>query len=697
MPAIYPPTITSVTPAIGTLSGGASVTIAGTNFLTPFPEYGTVSAVYFGSTPASSFTVDYDNQITAIAPAHAVGTVDITVVNAYGTSATSSSDQFTYSTSVPSISGIFPTSGPVAGGTPVLITGTLFTAATAVTFGGTAAIAFYVLNDTQISAIVPDHTAGTVNVIVTIPNGTVTGSSLYTYVANDTSTRMTVTITDGTEEAVGMADFTFDGNLVGAPDGSDYLVPFNTLLSDASGTLYPRFRGFFTSSNATYNQTDQKMHLIAYDHRLYLTKQNLNPEHLSLLPVPQQTAATNTGCVLNWKNAAHAFFIGCRVYGVSSGAQGIVIAVNSGTNLLTMYPKIGTFTDGEVLNVGDTLYAYADGHSVDVPYSTQYGSVYPETWVEAILGGTSWATVTGIKPYKIVPTTHDDDDTWDTDPVTGKVIPAVPFTWKKKDKKWTSLGDLTTYLRRIRHFKVVSDGSGGYCLGMYWVRQSQIDDATYGLDLPAPVTITSTCTFLAGGIELAQDGDNQVERVHLSGQTLSKNWIDSILPASSPTGPERVYYDEPANVRTQEDLDNLCSDLYTVYAVRSKTWTCTFVQRPDIEHYQLLAISGWGSVIPDGQYRIVKIQYIDGVDGKGKPVKMTQAWFVPKATFDARARLGWTYTDGIIQVKRLIKSELAKLPDEDTGKVVAVDSSNKTVTVQSDSTGAMLVAQDRSL
>ena len=53
------------------------------------------TAVDFGSTPASSFTVNNDDSITAIDPA-GTGTVDVTVTGPYGTSPTVATDKFTY-------------------------------------------------------------------------------------------------------------------------------------------------------------------------------------------------------------------------------------------------------------------------------------------------------------------------------------------------------------------------------------------------------------------------------------------------------------------------------------------------------------------------------------------------------------------------------------------------------------------------
>ena len=82
-------TVTGISPSSGTTAGGTSVVITGTNFT------GT-TAVKFGSANAIGFTVNSATQITATAPARSVGTVDITVTTAGGTSATSSADQFTY-------------------------------------------------------------------------------------------------------------------------------------------------------------------------------------------------------------------------------------------------------------------------------------------------------------------------------------------------------------------------------------------------------------------------------------------------------------------------------------------------------------------------------------------------------------------------------------------------------------------------
>ncbi|WP_220454161.1 IPT/TIG domain-containing protein [Nocardioides immobilis] len=74
----------------------------------------------------------------------------------------------------PAITGIAPPSGPLAGGTEVVITGSGFTGATAVSFGvRNPATSFTVDSDIQITAISPaSATATTRNVRVTTGGGT---------------------------------------------------------------------------------------------------------------------------------------------------------------------------------------------------------------------------------------------------------------------------------------------------------------------------------------------------------------------------------------------------------------------------------------------------------------------------------------------------------------------------------------------
>jgi hypothetical protein len=170
------PTVSSISPTVGNILGGTSVTITGTGFTR-------TTAVNFGATPAVSFIVASDISITAIAPV-GTGTVDVTVVNSLGTSATSSTDQFTYY-ATPVITGLSAVSGSTLGGTSVTITGSGFTGTTAVDFGSTPAASSTASGNTSITAVSPAGTAGIVDITVINPVGTsVTGlADLFTYSA----------------------------------------------------------------------------------------------------------------------------------------------------------------------------------------------------------------------------------------------------------------------------------------------------------------------------------------------------------------------------------------------------------------------------------------------------------------------------------------------------------------------------------
>lgn len=87
-PAYSAPTVTSIGPNAGPTTGGTSVTITGSNFTG-------ATMVKFGSTAATSFTVNSATQITAISPA-GNGKVDVIVTTPGGSSASGSADQFSY-------------------------------------------------------------------------------------------------------------------------------------------------------------------------------------------------------------------------------------------------------------------------------------------------------------------------------------------------------------------------------------------------------------------------------------------------------------------------------------------------------------------------------------------------------------------------------------------------------------------------
>ncbi|MES2597722.1 MAG: cadherin domain-containing protein [Verrucomicrobiota bacterium] len=82
---------------------------------------------------------------------------------------------------LPTIASVSPNVGPIAGGTSVIITGTNFTGASSVNFGGTEVTSFTVDSNTQITATTAGHAAGAVSVLVTTPAGTNAANTLFNY------------------------------------------------------------------------------------------------------------------------------------------------------------------------------------------------------------------------------------------------------------------------------------------------------------------------------------------------------------------------------------------------------------------------------------------------------------------------------------------------------------------------------------
>ena len=192
------PSVTGISPADGPAAGGTSVTIIGTGFTG-------ATAVDFGSTAATSYTVDSATQITATSPA-GTGTVDVTVTTAVGTSAASSAQYFyvtppapPHAIEFPEVTEISPATGPATGGTSVTITGTDFTGVTAVDFGSAAATSYTVDSATQITATSPAGT-GTVDVTVATIDGTSVqrAQDRFTYAASGGSGASTVGPAGGT-------------------------------------------------------------------------------------------------------------------------------------------------------------------------------------------------------------------------------------------------------------------------------------------------------------------------------------------------------------------------------------------------------------------------------------------------------------------------------------------------------------------
>ena len=186
---VAPPVVTSIDPTSGTELGGTTVTIAGSSFQSG-------STVVFGDSSATDVVVVSDTIITAVTPAHLVGTVDLKVTNP-DTQADTLENTFTF-IAPPVVKSIDPTSGTELGGTPVTIVGSSFLSGVTVTFGDSTATNIVVASLDSITATTPSYPASTVDVIITNLDGlSDTRSNGFTFITPPAVT--SIDPTSGTE------------------------------------------------------------------------------------------------------------------------------------------------------------------------------------------------------------------------------------------------------------------------------------------------------------------------------------------------------------------------------------------------------------------------------------------------------------------------------------------------------------------
>ncbi|MEA2572460.1 MAG: hypothetical protein QOI24_4461 [Acidobacteriota bacterium] len=159
------PTLTSVIPSFGNISGGTIVKLNGTNL-------SSACGVFFDGTPARGVESHGNTALTAIAPPHSAATIGVSIRCNGATSTLGSS--FAYVTAeepAAAIARVDPESG--AAGQQVTITGSRFRTHDSVTFGPAASPIVSTTGETHVVRV-PDLPAGKVAITITDPNGHIT-------------------------------------------------------------------------------------------------------------------------------------------------------------------------------------------------------------------------------------------------------------------------------------------------------------------------------------------------------------------------------------------------------------------------------------------------------------------------------------------------------------------------------------------
>ncbi len=171
------PSVVSVSPPKGLVTGGTAVTVTGTNF-------NTATAVTLGGNPVG-FTVVSDTKITFLTPVgvYSGNGLPVTVSNPDGSG--SKNNCFTYIYDTPTVTSTTLTSDLVSGGTNGTIFGTNFYLVSSVTLAGVPVASFTVVSPTQIDYVTGvspnDFTNGDIQVVAQFGIGVLSSVFTYTY------------------------------------------------------------------------------------------------------------------------------------------------------------------------------------------------------------------------------------------------------------------------------------------------------------------------------------------------------------------------------------------------------------------------------------------------------------------------------------------------------------------------------------
>ncbi|MEN0140697.1 MAG: IPT/TIG domain-containing protein [Rhodococcus sp. (in: high G+C Gram-positive bacteria)] len=173
-PVYYNPfSVNSITPDAGPAAGGTAVTITGTGF-------SDVRSVRVGDARQIPVTVISDSEMRFVTPpAGNAGGVDFLLYS--HRSLRTLPGVFTYLGPADPV-GVTPSTGTVAGGTEVTVTGSGFTGATSVLFGDTVASEITVIDDTKLRVFTPSVAdAGALDITIRTPRGDGTLKGAFTY------------------------------------------------------------------------------------------------------------------------------------------------------------------------------------------------------------------------------------------------------------------------------------------------------------------------------------------------------------------------------------------------------------------------------------------------------------------------------------------------------------------------------------
>lgn len=429
----FPPQLSSFAPTTGGI--GTTVTITGTSL-------SGVTEVSFGGTPATSFTVVSPTTIEAVVGNGTSGSVSVTAP-----SGNASLAGFTF-IPAPVISSFSPQSA--GAGVSVTINGSNFTGATAVSFGGTPATSFQVLDAITISAVVGAGQSG--NVSVTTPGGTATRTG-FTFIGPPT-----ITSFNPTSAPIG-SSVTITGTNF-STTAANNVVKFNGTTATISGTPTTTSIVAIVPTGATLGKiTVEVAGNTATSATDFIVSAPTAPTLTGFNPTSAPVGTTVTLTGTNFSTTAANNIV------KFNGTTATITGTPTSTSFVTSVPT-GATTGKITVQVGSETATSASDFVVSLPTAPTFTGMNPTSGLvgtSVTLTGTNFSTTAANNIVKFNGTLASITGT----PTATTIVTSVPVgattgkvTIEINGETVTSANDFTVVVPTIAGFNPVSGNIG---------------------------------------------------------------------------------------------------------------------------------------------------------------------------------------------------------------------------------------------
>lgn len=289
------------------------------------------------------------------------------------------------------------------------------------------------------------------------------------------------------------------------------------------------------------------------------------------------------------------------------------------------------------------------------------------------LGGSDWRTVSGIKPYRI----------WDPG-IRGRVFVDKDWSFNPDSSKLDAIGELCEYYGMVFMVKW-HEISGELTPCGYLVHEEDLDDSSFGLDLPSTVTFTSPDPYVMDGISIEQSSDEKYNRVIVRSSAPDGSQYASIRETPALTAKDELpieYQESRADLPQSADHGAWCVEradaLYDYYTKYIYSYSLTLLNRVDLELYQKIILNGFSPIPDHTEMRIIAIEYALAVTHTEVRITVTPA----DALMGLRKLQRACESDSVTETQNIIRSEVNKQPKAEIGTVISVDSYEATVELE---------------